>query len=696
MKIQITIDGKKINAEKGMTVLEAAIANNIYIPNLCYHPDLPPLSTCRLCVVKVKGMRGYPTSCSLKAEDGMEVQSNTKELNDMRKKIIWLMLSELSEEIPQNSQLKKVVEYIGVDEVLAGFAPESKDLPVISDEPLFERDMNKCILCGRCVVMCQEVRGVGVLGFKNRGYQSQVGTSFDDTFVNADCKFCGACIEVCPSGALQEKKELSSDEKSEILLPCKNTCPAGIDIPRYVQLAAQGRYQDSLEVIRETVPFPLILGLVCDHPCEEVCRRNELGGSIAIRDIKRFVAERDTGRWKKKLTIHKDTGKKVAIVGGGPAGLTTAWFLRLKGHTVTVFEALKNAGGMMFSGIPRYRLPLDVLNNEIKEIEDIGVTIKTDTTIEDLDPLIEQGYDAVFLGLGGPKGKSMKIPGDDDPRVIDGIKVLKGIAYGYDMGLTGKIAVVGGGNVAMDVARTSLRVGADDVHILYRRAREQAPADPEEIEEAINEGVIFNFLVNPVKISPQKDHLSITCIKMKLGEPDSSGRRRPIPIEGSEFNINVDKLVVAIGQDHVVPEKFDVVLDKWGSIPVDENTMETSRKGVFAGGDVVTGPASVIKAIAAGRKAASSIDTFLGGDGNIEQVFVEPEEDDPYIAYDPGFAKKEKEKRETVPVEKRLDNFNQVDKCFTEDQVKKESLRCLKCQLRLKISKAPVPEDIKE
>lgn len=696
MKIQLSIDGKKITTEKGMTVLEAALSNNIYIPNLCYHPDLPPLSTCRLCLVKVEGLRGYPTSCSLEAKDGMKVKSDTKEINDMRKRIVWLTLSELSEEIPENSQLKKIVEYIGVDKVLAEFVPESKNLPLISDEPLFERDMNKCILCGRCVVMCQEVRGVGTLGFKDRGYESKVGTSFDDKFVNAHCKFCGACVEVCPSGALTEKKEYDSEEKEAILIPCRNTCPAGIDIPRYVQLAAQGRYQDSLEVVRETVPFPLVLGLVCDHPCEEVCRRDELGGSIAIRDIKRFVAERDNGRWKKKLKIKSDTRKKVAIVGGGPAGLTTAWYLRLKGHSVTVFEALKNAGGMMFSGIPRYRLPLKVLNSEIKEIENIGIEIQKNTTIEDLDPLFEQGYEAVFLGLGGPLGKSMKIPGDDDSRVTDGIKVLKGIAYGHDMGLNGKIAVVGGGNVAMDVARTSLRVGADEVHILYRRAREQAPADTEEIEESINEGVNFNFLVNPVKISPQKNHLQVTCIKMELGEPDSSGRRRPIPIEGSEFNINVDKLVVAIGQDHVVPEKFKVELDKWGSIPVDEKTMETSRKGVFAGGDVVTGPASVIKAIAAGRKAATSMDIFLGGDGVIDQKFVENQEEDSFLGCDGDFPKQGKEKRKTLPVEERLTGFSQVDQCFTEKQLKKETNRCLKCQLRLRISKAPLPEEFKK
>jgi NADPH-dependent glutamate synthase beta subunit-like oxidoreductase len=403
------------------------------------------------------------------------------------------------------------------------------------------------------------------------------------------------------------------------------------------------------------------------------------------------VVERDTGRWKGKLEIQPDTERKVAVIGGGPAGLTVAYYLRLKGHQVTVFEALKNAGGMMFSGIPKYRLPLDVLNKEIKEIENLGVEIKLENRVEDLDLLFKEGYDAVFLGLGAPIGSSMKIPGDEDERVTDGIHVLKGIAHGHDMELGGKVAVVGGGNVAMDVARSALRFGADEVHNLYRRTRKEMPADPEEIEEAENEGVKFNFLVNPIQVTPKKDHIVVTCIRMELGEPDSSGRRRPVPVEGSEFDIPVNKLVVAIGQDYVVPDAFKIELDKWGSIPVDEKMM-TSRKGVFAGGDVTTGPASVIKAIAAGRKAAAAMDTYMGGDGIIDQELVPREEDDPYIGCDEGFAFEKRSHRDTIPVEKRFDGFPQVDLVFEKDKAVCESKRCLKCQLRLNIAEAPLPE----
>jgi len=692
MSIKLNIDGKEIQATEGQTVMEAALNAGIYIPNLCFHPNLPPLATCRLCVVKIENMRGLPVSCATAARDGMQVITNDEELQQLRRRLMWLILSELPKDLPEKTQLRKVIEYVGVDEIFKNFAYEGRKLPILEDEPLFERDMNKCILCGRCVAMCQDVRKVGVLNFSDRGYKSMISTAFGETFTETQCKFCGACVEVCPTGAMKDKKMFDPDERGEVLVPCRSTCPAGIDIPRYVQLAAMGRYQDSLEVVRETVPFPHALGLVCTHPCEEVCRRDELGGSVAIRDIKRFVAEKDNGAWKDKLDIGADTGKKVAVIGGGPAGLSAAWFLRLKGHKVKVFEAQHNCGGMMFSGIPRYRLPLDVINGEIKEIENIGVEIELNRKVEDLEPLFNDGYDAIFLGLGAPVGSTMKIPGDDDPHVADGIHILRGVSHGHDMGLNGKIAVVGGGNVAMDVARTALRLGADEVNVIYRRTRNEMPADPEEVEESDNEGVKFNYLVNPVKITPKGDRVAVTCIRMELGEPDASGRRRPVPVEGSEFDFEVDKVVMAIGQDYVIPEKFGVERDKWGTVHIDEMTRMTNRKGVFAGGDMATGPQSVIKAIEGGRQAAMAIDKYLGGDGNIYQGFANKDIDNPCIGYNEGFTGQEKAHRKTLPVKDRLKpGWPQVDLVFDEDMLQCEADRCLKCQLRLQIGEAVMP-----
>ena len=689
--IRLNINGKEIETEAGKTVLEAALQAGIYIPNLCYHPDTSPTGACRLCIVEIDGIDVFPTACTMIAKEGMVVHTNTEEIQEYRENIVWLILSEYPAQLNESSQLKKVVEYIGVKKLLSHYTPHSKNLPILSDEPFFVRDLNRCILCGRCVRMCQEVRGVGVIGFINRGINTIVSTGGDSSMKDADCRFCGACVEVCPAGALTDKEAYNDKDREEKLLPCLNTCPAGVDIPRYVRLIAEGRFQDAVEVIREKVPFPHVLGCVCNHLCEEACRRNELNDSIAIRALKRFVAERDSGRWRTKVEIAPETGKKVAIVGSGPAGLTAAWFLRKLGHSVVVFEALPEPGGMLRTGIPRYRLPENVLHQEIKDIEDIGVEIRTNTKIESLDQLFNQAFDAVFLALGAPQDMKMGIPGEDDCRVLDGISFLRSVNFGDKVDIAGEVAVVGGGNAAIDVARTALRVGAEKVTILYRRTRKEMPAAPEEVEEALDEGVKIDFLVAPQRVLPERDKLKLECIRMKLGEPDASGRRRPVPVESSEFIIEVDRLIMAIGQKPAVPDGFGLSMNRWGYILADEETLACSREGVFSGGDVVRGPASVIEAIQAGRKAAISIDKYLGGKGQIDQKFIPEEPENPWLGREEGFADKEKAQMPTLAADKRVSNFSQVECGFDEETVVEEAKRCLRCQLRLKISKAPLP-----
>lgn len=691
--IKLNIDNTQIEVEDDKTVLEAALQSGIYIPNLCYHPDLPSIGACRLCIVEIEKMRGFPASCTTKAKEGMVVHTNTEKIQELRKSIIWYILSEHPKELDMSSQLKKVIEWVGKKEYLQGFIPQPKALPDFPDEPLFTKELDRCILCDRCVRMCQEVKGVGAIGLVHRGINTYVGTNFDSSMKDAACKFCGACVEVCPTGALNDKEKFDDKDREKTLLPCKNTCPAGIDIPRYVNLIAEGKFQDSLEVIREKVPFPNVLGHVCFHPCEEVCRREGLYGPISIRVLKRFVAEKDSGRWRSKIEVAPNTGKKVAIIGSGPAGLTAAWYLRLLGHSASIFETMSEAGGMMRAGIPEYRLPRAVLDQEIEEIKNIGVEIKTNTEINSIDELFKQGFNAVFLAMGAPEGMTMGMPGEDDPRVLDGISVLKAINFGEEADIEGKVVVVGGGNVAMDVARCAQRVVGQKVTILYRRTREEMPASKEEIEEALEEGVEIDFLVAPQKILPEGDKINVECIRMELGEPDSSGRRRPVPIKGSEFTISVDRLIAAIGQRPAVPEQFAVSVDRRGCITADEETLSCSKEGVFSGGDVVSGPASVIEAIEAGRKAAISIDKYLGGKGQIEKAFIPEEKENPWLGREAEFPYRKRAETTFLSVDKRQTGFKQVEYNIDEKKAIEEAERCFKCQLRLNISKSPLPSN---
>jgi len=691
--IKLYIDGKEIKIKSGRTVLEAALEAGIYIPNLCYHPEISPIGACRLCIVEIKGMKGFPTSCTTIVEEGMVIYTNTSEIQEFRKNIMWLILSEHPRELNESSQLKKVAEWVGGKEMLSDYIFHPKNLPVISDDPLFNRDLNRCILCGRCVSICQEVRKTGVLGFINRGITTTVSTSYDLLLKDADCKFCGACVEVCPSGALIDKEKYEEEEREKVLLPCTNTCPAGIDVARYIRLIAEEKLQDAIEVVREKVPFPYVLGCVCNHPCEEVCRRGDLNEPISIKELKRFVAERDSRRWRSKITISSETGKKIAIIGSGPAGLTAAWFLRKSGHSATVFEALAEPGGTIRTCIPEYRLPRNILDQEIKDIENIGVKIKTNTKIESLDDLFNQGFNAIFVALGVMEGIKMGIQGEDDPRILDGTSMLRSMNLNNRADITGEVLVVGGGNVAIDAARSVLRLGAKKVIIMYRRTQEEMPASQEEVEEALEEGVKIKFLQVPQKVSAEHNRLKTECIRMELGETDASGRRRPIPVKGSEFIIKVDRIIMAIGQRSVVSKEFGLLTDEKGRILVDPETLSCSKKGVFSGGDVVSGPSSVIEAIQAGRKAAISIDRYLGGKGQIDQKFVSEKEEGICLGREEGFAYRNRAEIPMLSVDKRLHNFLQVECGLDEKTAVEEAKRCLRCQLRIKMKKAPMPPD---
>ncbi len=460
--------------------------------------------------------------------------------------------------------------------------------------------------------------------------------------------------------------------------PCSHICPANIDVPRYIRFIAQGKPAEALAVIREKIPFPAVCGLVCFHPCEAKCRRAQLEEAIAIRMLKGYAAMHDTGLWKEKLKVAPATGKRVAIVGSGPAGLTAAYYLAKQGHSVTVFEALPEPGGMMRVGIPDYRLPKDILRAEIKEIEDIGVEIRTNTRVDSLDGLFKEGYNAIFLATGAHQGIKIGVKGEDSPRVMECVNFLRDVSLGKKVEVGEKVAVIGGGNAAIDSARTALRLGAKQVTIVYRRTTAEMPANPEEVKEAIAEGVHIDYLVAPSRIISRNGKVDLENIRMKLGEMDASGRRRPEPIKGSEFTTSYDTIIAAIGQRPEVPGRFNLSLGRGNTIEVDPDTLATSREGVFAGGDAVSGPASVIEAIAAGRQAAISIDKYLGGSGDITETLAPPEGE---LAPLEEAEEQWRPPMPTVPVEQRLSNFVQVELGYNDEMAIEEAKRCLRCDL---------------
>ena len=489
------------------------------------------------------------------------------------------------------------------------------------------------------------------------------------------CTGCYTCARSCPHGCIEIEISGRGGKYSEPA-PCTQACPSGVDAARYIRLIAEGKPAEAVAVVRERIPFPAVCGYICAHPCESACSRGDIDQPLAIRMLKRFAVDNDTGLWKERSKVASPSGKKVAIIGSGPAGLTAAYYLaKLGGHPVTIFEALPEPGGMMRYGIPEYRLPRKILNAEIEEIISVGAEIKTGTNVDDPESLLKQGYDALFIAIGAQEATEMRVEGEDSPGVIGGVSFLRDVHLGKKVELGNRVAVIGGGNTAMDSARTALRVGAKEVTIVYRRTRAEMPAAHEEINETLHEGIKIHFLAAPTKVTRQNGELKMECIRMKLGAPDASGRRRPEPIEGSEFIISVDNVISAIGQRPELPVSLDIQTTKWNTIEVDSDTLATNKAGIFAGGDDVLGPATVIEAIAAGRQAAISIDKYLGGSGDIKEILAPPEEinqvEEPAEGLPPAI--------QGIPIERRLGSFEEVEIGWDSKSAIEETRRCLRC-----------------
>ncbi len=719
--IALTIDGKQVRARKGMTVLEAARDAGVYIPTLCYHPSLLSDGSCELCLVEVEGSEDFQLACVTLAAEGMVVYTDTPEVRLRQRDVLKHILAKHTcacltcwrrhrcqpfdiclrsaavtarcVTCPRHGtcELEAVTDYIGLGEEELSYT--YRNLPVYTDNPLFDRDYNLCISCSRCVRMCEGVRGIGAITMVERDGERLPAPAKGETLIESACKFCSACVEVCPTGALMDtaRKWEPQLAREAVVVPCHYACPAGVDAPLYVYLIWQGKFAEALAVNREKVPFPGVLGRVCVHFCEEACRRGKLNDPISIKALKRFVADRDTGEWKQFSRMLPSTGKSVAVVGSGPGGLTAAYYLAKLGHAVTVFEELPKAGGMMRVGIPDYRLPKDVLDAEIEEIQKVGVDIKLNTKVESVDGLFQQGYEAMFLALGAHHGTKMGVEGEDSRGVVDGASFLRRVALGEEVDLGNEVVVIGGGNVAVDSARTALRLGAKQVNIIYRRTRAEMPASEEEVEGTLEEGVNIIYLAAPVKISQDDGQLKLTCIRMELGEPDASGRRRPVPIKGSEFSMNFNSMIAAIGQTPEIPDQFKLKIGRGNTIQVNPETMATDRPGVWAGGDVVRGPASVIEAIADGRKVAISIDKYLGGEGVIDEVLTKERQFGMCVGKEDDFIDRARVHVPCLAVEQRAGNFVEVELGFDEELAVKEAKRCFQCGVRLQIPPVTLP-----
>ena len=493
----------------------------------------------------------------------------------------------------------------------------------------------------------------------------------------------------CPAGVCKEL----------VRARCTNACPADVDVPSYVALVAQGRYAEGLEIHRRTNPFPLICGRVCPAFCQTRCRRGDIDEPIAIRAVKRFMADQELAHpWTPPLLDRPKTDR-VAVVGAGPAGLTAALRLAQQGYRVTVFEKLPVAGGMMAVGIPEYRLPRDILNVEIDNIRRAGVEIRCNQALGrdfTLDSLFAEGYRAVVLAIGAHQSGRLRIAGEDQAGVVHGVDFLRAVALGQPPDLTGRrVGVVGGGNVAIDAARTAWRLGASQVHILYRRRREDMPAYKEEIQAAEEEGILFHFLTNPTRVLGDGQVTGVECLKHTLGEFDRSGRRRPVPLAGSEFVIELDMLIPAIGQTPDLTGLQDQVAVRRDNTFQVNDALATSRPGVFAAGDAVTGPATVVEAVAQGNAVARAVDHYLRT-GQVEKIVTLPGYEvvnQPFNLDD--YAEARPPRMPELPVAERR-NFQEVELGLDEQAAQEECKRCLRCDLEwleeMGLAFEPVPQ----
>jgi NADPH-dependent glutamate synthase beta subunit-like oxidoreductase/NAD-dependent dihydropyrimidine dehydrogenase PreA subunit len=544
-----------------------------------------------------------------------------------------------------------------------------------------------CLGFGDCVRACQfDALKMGPLGYPVVDKEKCVG--------------CGICEQICPKEVMEVRtptqRILHFNQSDDRLAPCRQTCPAEIDIPKYIDQIREGDYSGAVDTIRERNPLLLACGRVCPHPCEVNCRRGIEDDPVSINQLKRFAADFEMNSGKRlPVQLAPLTDKRIAVIGGGPAGLTCAFFLRRLGHEVTIFEAMPKLGGMLRYGIPEYRLPKKVLDWEIEGILNLGIESRTGIkfgTDFDLNTLENEGFDAVFVGIGAWKDSSLRVEGEQLQGCYTGIDFLARLASGETIPTGRSAVIIGGGNTAIDCTRNLLRLGVKEVNLVYRRTRKEMPANPVEIEAAEAEGVKLQFLAAPVRVVGNEEGVTthLEYLKMELGEPDASGRRRPLPIEGSESLIATDMVITAIGQspdisfiEAMQEQLAELKMTRWNTFDVDPATLQSTIPHLFAAGDAATGPSLVVDAIGGGRRAARSIHQFVMGQP-VEADPLELQKDvisETLFDHVSGVVKSQRAPMPELPVAERIQSFDEADQVLSEDAALGESSRCLSCCL---------------
>ena len=689
--MKLFINDREVEAREGQSILDASLEAGIFIPHLCSHPDLEKKGGCRLCMVEIDGVDQPLPACKTPAEEGMRVTVNGAKAEKVRKMAMELILATHPADCtgcPKYGmcELQSMYQYMGVSP--ERWRKKSRSVSNDDSNPLISHLFTRCIRCGRCIRACQELRGVKVLDYIKTDAGIRAGIPDGKSLAEAGCRFCGACIEVCPTGSIVDQVKIMKEGRSEAdnIVPCRATCPAHIDIPRFIRYIKDGDFDRAAAVIHERVPFPEILGCVCTHPCETECKRAELGDAVSICRLKRAAGIDDSGAWKARARKDAPTGKKAAIIGAGPAGLTAAYYLARKGHDVTVYEKLPKIGGQCRYGIPSYRLPDEILDKEFAVVTEAGAKILTSAAAPAPADLLKDGFDTVLVSVGTHLGARLPLPGKDLENVYVNAEFLRAARMGEPMPVGKRVMVLGGGSVAYDCARTALRLGAEEVHMACLESEEKMTASPDEIEEGREEGIILHAAHSFPRIVGETKAEGVELKKVDRFYFDENHRAVVQLVPGSEEIIPADTVIFAIGQRPEDTDKMGLELTHGPYVAADA-TLKTSIPGVYAAGDVVTGTKTVIDAIAQGRTAAEQMDLYMGGDGDISETLTDYQPGDPYIGRVEEFAALVRQHPELADAAERAHSFDPVEPAFTCDQAKCEAGRCLQCDLRLQITK---------